>query len=367
MFSMSSFVSKLFSKSKKSKNSPVLVDVAPVSFEAGAYTQGYRKPVDEDTDVRLHLAERLCELFPTFSCENLSRLYAFIVQTLGSFALDEILKIRLALSSTLRDFSDFSPREVSEFVRETEQDISEPILRFCAGLQDSDLISILSLHSDPAFAQAVYSLEREKTLPPVIDMRGEINPEDIVLSAKETKEWKDHSSVHAEVPEHVASELAQFIDSAVRDILRDRAKLDYETIEDIVSTFRDRMILIDLKNNQGLGVQDRLEYILKNGGLGNGSILNSLAIRDAELVIHGLSVLSGARVKVIEDVVAARAPSPLVALCWKAGLSARLALVVQRDLAEISQRRLIFPKNGTDFSLSEKEMREQLDFLGVKG
>ena len=65
---------------------------------------------DVDQDVRLMLAGRLVDLLPEASKDEQSQLYAFVVQSLGTLALDEVLKIRVALSSTLKDHAHTPPK-----------------------------------------------------------------------------------------------------------------------------------------------------------------------------------------------------------------------------------------------------------------
>ena len=60
---------------------------------------------DPDVDVRLALASRLTSLLPGLSEDQQSQLYAFTVQALGILAEDEVLKIRKALSSALKEFT----------------------------------------------------------------------------------------------------------------------------------------------------------------------------------------------------------------------------------------------------------------------
>lgn len=61
-----------------------------------------------------------------------------------------------------------------------------------------------------------------------------------------------------------------------------------------------------------------------------------------------------------------RAPKSIVALCWQAGLSMRMALRIQQELARVPHKELIYPREGTDYPLAEKDILWQLDFIGVK-
>ncbi|MCB9983453.1 MAG: DUF2336 domain-containing protein [Rhodospirillales bacterium] len=112
---------------------------------------------DDDSDVRLALAGRLVDLLPGASQDQQSQLYAFVVQALGTLALDEVLKIRVALSSTLKDHAHTPPKIAGQLARDVEQQVSEPILRFCSALSDTDLLDILKSHPASWVIEAIAS------------------------------------------------------------------------------------------------------------------------------------------------------------------------------------------------------------------
>ncbi|MCD8571123.1 MAG: hypothetical protein LRY76_06320 [Alphaproteobacteria bacterium] len=72
---------------------------------------------DREADVRLALAKRLVELLPDLTDDKHSQLYAYAVQALGTLALDEVLKIRIALSSTLKDHAHTPPKIAGQLAR----------------------------------------------------------------------------------------------------------------------------------------------------------------------------------------------------------------------------------------------------------
>jgi hypothetical protein len=110
---------------------------------------------DPDADVRLALARRLVKILPDLSGDKYSQLYAFAVQSLGMLALDEVLKIRRALTETLKDHAHAPPAVAAQLARDVERAVSEPILRFCAALSDDDLVDILKTHPADWAAEAV--------------------------------------------------------------------------------------------------------------------------------------------------------------------------------------------------------------------
>ena len=67
----------------------------------------------------------------------------------------------------------------------------------------------------------------------------------------------------------------------------------------------------------------------------------------------------------VKRIFALQAAKPIVALSWKAGLSMRMALQLQKDMGHVLVRELIYPRDGTDYPMTAEELRWQLDFLGL--
>jgi hypothetical protein len=61
-----------------------------------------------------------------------------------------------------------------------------------------------------------------------------------------------------------------------------------------------------------------------------------------------------------------KAPKPIVAVCWRAGLSMRFALLLQQQLGQVQPTELLYPRGGTDYPLTKDELLWQLNFLGLK-
>ena len=103
----------------------------------------------------------------------------------------------------------------------------------------------------------------------------------------------------------------------------------------------------------------------KKGELTDEAITDALAVRETDFVYAALAHLAGVAEATLKDLFEARSAKPIVALCWKAGLSMRTALTLQRDLAQVPPKNLLYPKGGTDYPMTEEELEWQLDFLGV--
>lgn len=336
---------------------------------------------DKSEDVRLALAGRLAALLPDLSSDKQGQLYKFAVEALGNLALDEVLKVRVALSSALKECADTPPSVAGQLARDLEREVSEPILRFCIALSDDDLLDILKSHPASWAVQAVASRPRiaAPVSQAVIDTNdvaaGQILMEnkgadisletlkDIVEKSKQYPEWQKPIAMKKSLPPELVRELAGFVDLSVRNILMERTDFDAELMEDVSSTVQRRMDYMEQADNETL--EQRVLRLYKAGKLNDEVFGDALSMRDKSFVSAGLAVLLKTNQANIDKIFAMGAAKPIVAICWKAGLSMRFALRLQQDMAKVPHTELIYPRGGTDYPLSEADLKWQLEFLGL--
>ncbi|WP_435641234.1 DUF2336 domain-containing protein [Micavibrio aeruginosavorus] len=363
---------------------------------------------DSSADVRLALAERLVRLLPNLTQEEQAALYAHAVQTLGLLALDEVLKIRKALSATLKDKAYAPPSVVSTLARDVERTVAEPILRFCAAVPDDVLIEILKMHPEDWASEAIAgrdhisggvsvaviehgSAAAGKTL---IENKGaDIGPtllQRIIDRARDLPEWQRSLADHRSLPPEMAEKLAEFANESVRLILVRSGKFDRRTTEEVATAFKRRLgyaanqsdkaidAVTDGDSPQNVGPPDgkpvkseeeQYAYaarMAREGRLDEEMLSDALAMQDYDFIYAAISIMGRVTLADVRRVFALRAPKPIVALSWKAGLSMRMALRLQQDLGRVPPRQLLYPKGGTDYPMDEDELRWQLEFLGLE-
>ena len=340
---------------------------------------------DEDQDVRMALAKRLVKLLPGLSQDMQSQLYAFAVQSLGTLALDEVLKIRKALASTLKDHAHTPPKIAGQLARDVERQVSEPILKFCTALSDEDLLDILQSHPDSWVVQAIAGRKNvsEAVSGAVIDAEdvpggktlleneGASITETVLLyiveKAKTFREWQMPIACRPGLPLSVAKELAEYVDASVRDLLFERNDFDEETKEEVADIFRRRMEFAstDEAQKEG-GVIQHIQKMIDEDRLNEAAISDAVAMRDKEFVFRAMAHMAGTDPDTVSGAFETQSPKAIIALSWKAGLSMRMALQLQKEVGHISHKKLLYPRNGTDYPLSDDEIKWQLDFLGLK-
>jgi uncharacterized protein (DUF2336 family) len=340
---------------------------------------------DADSDVRLILARRLVKVLPDLSQDRYSQLYAFAVQSLGLLALDEVLKIRRALTETLKDHAHTPPSIAAQLARDLEREVSEPILRFCAALGDDDIVDILKSHPAGWAAEAVAN---RKTLSPrvsqaVIDTGNpragsillsnagaEIDLpllEAIVERAREYPEWHKPLATRKALPPLMAMKLSAYVDGAVKKILLERSDLDAVTIGEITAIVK-RRAAYEAQAGDKAQEQDaytRAQAFQREHGITEDSLGDAIAMRDDAFVVACLALCAQTTPENVQKIFDVRAPKSICALSWKAGFSMRFALRLQQTLGRVPPSSLIYPRYGTDYPFPEEDMKAFLRLIDV--
>ncbi|PJB72491.1 MAG: hypothetical protein CO093_02910 [Alphaproteobacteria bacterium CG_4_9_14_3_um_filter_47_13] len=339
---------------------------------------------DANADVRYALAGRLVILLPELDQERHSQVYAFAVQALGMLALDEVLKIRKALASALQDYSETPPKIAGQLARDIEREVSEPILKFCTAVPDDVLLEILKDHPAAWAVQAIAGRKKvgRKVAQAVIDsddMKGgailignkgaEISAAtlgQIIERARDYPEWQTHLAARANLTPKMAKTLAKFADREVLKLLQERADFDTETAEEIATVFRRRLDFAgEGDRQQDVPPYERVLKIAREDRLDEETLTDALAMRDRDFVCAALAYLAGTDEAIVARIFDMKAAKPVIALTWKAKLSMRFALRLQRELAHVQPKELVYPRDGTDYPLTYDELVWQLEFLGI--
>lgn len=339
--------------------------------------------LDRSADVRLALARRLIALLPDLSHDTQSQLYAHAMQALTTLAIDQVLNIRKALSSALKDHAGCPPKVAGQLARDVEREVAEPVLRFCAALSDADIIDILGAHpaawaiiavaSRPSVsaevARAVIDTECVPAGEALIRNEGavitDILLERIIDRARTLPEWHAPIALRKSLSSSAVRKLAEFVGDPVRDVLLQRGDFDSHTIAEIEKVFRRRLEFSAGNHGAKESAEQRVARLAASGKLDEEAICDAMGMQDKDFVVAALARLGKAGAEDVVKILEMKAPKPIIALCWKAGLSMRFALALQQGLGRVAPREVLYPRNGTDFPMNEEELCWQLEFLGL--
>jgi len=296
-----------------------------------------------------------------------------------------VLKVRLALSSTLKDHAYTPPKVAGQLARDVEREVSEPILRFCAALADEDLLDILKNHPASWVIEAIACRDRvsadvSRAVIDVEDIQGgtalisneganlsEMVLQIIVEKARQFPEWQKPISIRKSLPADLAKQLAEFVEGSVRDLLMLRGDFDPETTHEIADVFRRRLDYAASNPDDSEPVEQRLKRAInEEGGLSEEKLSDALGMRDYDFVAGAIAHLAKSNFISVTKIIDMRAPKAIVALAWKAGLSMRFAFELQKTVGQVQPKEMIYPKDGTDYPMTADELNWQLEFLGLK-
>lgn len=337
---------------------------------------------DRDEDVRLLLAGRLVHLLPDLAEDMQSQLYAFAIKALGTLAKDEVGRIRVALSTALKDHAFAPPSVVKRLARDVEREVSEPILRHCTRLSDADLIEIISHH--PAdWAVAAVSRRKdlsekaaEQILDVVSEQQGRVilenanikftreTLENIIERSREYQSWQEPVSLRPELSYDLAQQLVGFAQDAVLKVLTSREDFDRQTAEEMAALVR-RRAEFAAADNPYETLEQKINRYAGQNNLNATTIMDALAWQEEGFVKLAIARLAGVHQLIVEKIFGSQSPKSIVALCWYANLPMRLALELQKTLGRIPPNALIYAKSGIDYPLPEADMIWQLEFFGI--
>lgn len=337
---------------------------------------------DKSDDVRLALAARLVELLPDLSTEKHGQLYAYAVQALGLLAQDEVVKIRQALASALKDHAKAPPKVVGQLARDVEREVSEPILRFCVALEDADLLDILANHPESWVISAIARRPTvsEQVSDAVFETRdrpankellgnagaaiAEATLQKIIESAPEFPEWHEPLVGRKELSLDLVHKMAGFVSTSVMSLLERRSDFDLTMRKEIADIVK-RRIEFQRQDAPYEPPEKKLERYVKDNRLTAGVIQDALAWQDHKFVLLAMAYASKIHPIVVEKMLRSGSAKPIIALCWKARMPMRLAVELQRSYARLQPKEFMYAKGGTDYPMEPAEIKWQLDFYGI--
>ncbi len=336
---------------------------------------------DKNAQVRLALASRVAGLLPSLTGPEQAQLYGFAVQALGTLVQDEVTQVRKALSDALRDYAKAPPELVARLARDVEREVSEPILRFCVALADEDLLDILANHPAPwvihTIAERQYINEVLSTaligtndMPAIgtllknsAALIGSERLSEIIEQAREYPEWHRPIALRRELSVELAHRLAGFVDKTILEVLEKRSDFDPETRQAIADIVKRRVAFGSESPTEAAAA--RVERFAREKRLTPDTIQDAMMWHDAEFATLAIAYLSAIHPQVLRRMIETHKPKPVIAFCRKANLPVRMAVDVQRYLAKVPAKEIMYAKQGTDYPLTDDEVKWQLEFFGV--
>ncbi len=339
---------------------------------------------DAAHEIRVINADKIARLLPNLDEGAKSLISQLTVQTIETIVEDQAVAVRAALANALCEQAGTPPHIARRLAEDAERKVAEPILRYCAALTDDDLMEIIARHPVTWRLSAIAERPEvsERVSGAIINANDEVASaalvkneqariaresfEKILDTARTLGSIRNALSLRRNLPEGMADKIEQYVGRAVMNVLEDSHELDATTLAEVHETVTRRV----KRANEPKKGENQISFaarLMKEGKLTETEIGDALSLDDHEFVQAAMAVRGRVVLHIAEKILASQSPKAIMALAWRAGLSPRFGLQLQRSsIGKIPPRQLLYPK-GTDehFPQTDAEMQWQLEFFGV--
>lgn len=379
---------------------------------------------DENSEVRVDVAGKIAEITAAIAGGKQDNVYRMTMEALEILACDQLLRVRQILAETLRDCPHVPVGVMERLALDRQISVSEPVLEHSPALTNEFLLRVIT--SGPV-KEALGAIARRVALGENVadaivqngdteaiaallgNKSAQIREETldrIVDQASGQPTWHKPLVHRPDLHAAAALRIAEIVAMPLLDELRKRTDLDERAISAIKQVVLRRLeteefapsagtldgdgpaaaasahvegnvlgdVLGDAPQTAGGSrtaqrgakesvVAKRVREMYLEGKLGEHEISSAIASGGKEFVVYALSLKSKTALDVVSRAISMRSAKAIVAICWKAELSMRLAIRVQMHLANIPPGDVLRGTSTGDFPLSEDEMRWQLEFI----
>ena len=340
---------------------------------------------DDDEHVRGDLAGKIAALAPGLSADEQDKVRQMTYQVLEALARDQATRVRQILSDALKDIADAPPDVIRKLASDAELVVSGPVLQYSPVLTEDDLREILETNPSSGNLSAV---SRRESVPatladviiatydeeavalllanPSAQIREEMLDR-IIDRALDIEPWHEPLVHRPLLPGRAAAKLARFVAHNLLDNLKAREDLEPEVLEEVRQVVEKRLRegppeRPEEEKTSATEALEKVTALKAKGMLDEAVVADALKSGEREISIAALAVLSGLKVAVVRAVITNRSAKGMVAIAWKAGMTAKLAETLQQKLALVQQKEVL-KANGPDYPLDDDAMEWQLDFI----
>ena len=379
---------------------------------------------DEKDEVRIDVAGKIAEITNDIAGGNQDNVYRLTMDALEILARDQLVRVRQILAETLQECPKAPVDVMERLALDVEITVARPVLENSPVLGDDFLLGVIS--SD-AVHGALSAIARRVALgenvadaivqngdaEAIADLLGnkstqirEETLDRIIDQASGEPTWHKPLVHRPDLHADAAKRIAEIVAAPLLADLGARTSLDDDTIatiKEVVLRRLDADVIAALSEPGGSFAEDnkqsqaplvapengsekaepeesarqnktpdsatesvvtnRVRQMYLNDELTEHEISSALASGGQEFVIYAIALKSKTPVDVVSRAMSMRSGKAIVALCWKSGLSIRLATRVQMHLAHIPPSDVLRANESEDFPLSHDEMRWQLEFI----
>ncbi|MDO8608464.1 MAG: DUF2336 domain-containing protein [Phaeospirillum sp.] len=344
---------------------------------------------DQNDVVRGDLAAKIARIAPGLSAHEQDRLRRVTFEALDVLARDQIPKVRQILAEALKDVAHAPPEVILRLARDVELVVAGPILQYSPVLTDEDLLEVIGANPIPGALAAISrrsvvnvrvcdAIAATEDVDAIAVLLG--NPsaqireetlDRLADRATNIEAWHKPFTERPHLSPKTATKLARFVAASLLQTLAARQDLSPDAAAAVAAVVARRIDELE-GAAEPKGVSDeaallaRVRAMHTAGQLDEAAITTALASGDTAFVMVALAELSRLSPRVIRKAVDTQSAKGIVAITWKAGISADISASIQAKLLRIPASKVLNPKAG-GHPLTIDEMEWQLEFFGAQG
>lgn len=336
---------------------------------------------DKEEEVRLQLTDKIANLAPDVSRDEQNKIQALTLEALRVLSRDQATKVRQILSEALKDVVDAPGEIIKHLAQDMELVVAGPVLQFSPVLTDDDLLEIItSSHCKGALnaiskrhkvseiiSDAVIATNEESAIADLLgNQSAQIREDTLDLLAERAEVITDWHAPLAQRPKlspKAAKKMAHYLAENLLNSLQARTDLPADVL-DVVKEQVKKRIEHDHPLEEAPDPMEEVQALLDKGELDDMKIHDWLDNSQWIMVTSALALLAELPRVTVKKIIASQSAKGIMALSWKAGLSADLGEKLQFKLAKMPLSNLLKPTEKGGYPLTDDEMTWHLELFG---
>ncbi len=346
---------------------------------------------DDDQAVRGGLAEKISRLAPGMDPDEQDKVKRMAYEALEVLTTDQVTRVRQILAEALKDVAGAPPDVIRRLAFDTEIVVAGPVLENSPVLTDADLLEIISQGTAQGrlsyisrrnqvsanLSEAIAATGDEEAVAlllgnPSAQIREE-TLDSIIAQAERIEGWHAPLVARPKLSKRAVSRLAHFVAANLIDVLAARRDLEPDVLDEVKRVVDER---IDAGEKDLSSLSEPLEdsttpleaaygaakTLQEVGELTVGHVSKVMKGGAQEPVLAALAVLAELPILAVQKAVLSKNQKGLIAVAWKAGLTADMAEKLQVSLLELGPD-AIMKANGGNYPMSDNDMEWQFEFV----
>ncbi|MCD6074159.1 MAG: hypothetical protein K0Q70_1042 [Rhodospirillales bacterium] len=355
---------------------------------------------DTDENVRIELANKIGRLVPELDSKENARLAEMVIEILEILARDEMPRVRAVIAEELKNADNVPKSLVLQLASDLEDIVAAPVLEYSPMLNQADLLELLARGMR---TRKVIALARRRGIDePVSDAlvakndlhaigalvankaaKISVKAFDVIAEKAEmNKDWHNAMVYRDDLPLRTILRIATFVSAALMEALVSRNQQSKEHVEGLRKAVRERIERGDVPGLEkvlnapqnapvnvfgaepdetpgkpvGDPVVQRVKKDREMGVLSEAHLVRQLDKQDLEYVKAALIELSDLPSKAVNQMLGTRTAKAVLAISWKAGLSIKMAVRLQLDLAKVNRADVMRAGDDGGYPMSEADL-----------